>query len=194
MVFNTSNTDKSNENLSEVSESLTSDTIDKIQQIANEQNNKNEIQFENQEHQQFSDVVQDLLNSVIEEQMSSEQQVQSTLNQANTNLSDISRLDNIYNSVQQLKQATQLGISNLQTNMQQHRQIIEDMQRQCHKQQVSVDMQVIQALQQAVSAMTQAQNSMFQSQSVDKIFDSIITCQDYLKQIEQQANPYNTSS
>jgi hypothetical protein len=44
---------------------------------------------------------------------------------------------------------------------------------------------VIQSLQQAVSSMAEAQNKLLQSQTVNKIFDSIIKCQDSLMQVEQ---------
>ena len=49
-------------------------------------------------------------------------------------------------------------------------------------------MQVVQSMQQAISSMAQAQNSLIQSQSINKIFDSITTCEGSLNQIEQLNN------
>ena len=161
------------------------ETVNQIQQIANEKQRQQSVQYQNTQHQQFSQEIDCLVNTARKEQMSSEQQIQTTLNQASINLIDSDRLQAIYNNAQQLQQAAQLGISNLQINIQQYKQMIEQMEKDCHQQLVATDMQVIQSLQQAVSSMAEAQNKLLQSQTVNKIFDSIIKCQDSLMQVEQ---------
>jgi ribosomal protein L17 len=183
---------KSDKGMSEISESLGTDTVNKIQEIVGDKQRLQNIQYQNPEHQQFSQEVNCLVNSAREQQMSSQQQLQSTLNQASTNLIDSGRLETLYNSAQQLQQAAQLGISNLQINVQQYKQMIEQMEKDCHQQQVATDMQVVQALQQTISSMAQAQNSLLQSQAVDKMFDSITKCQDSLAQIEQMGQTTTT--
>lgn len=176
---------KSDKVMSEISERLGTDTVKQIQEIAGEKQRLQDVQYQNTQHEQFSQEVNCLVNAAREQQMSSEQQIQSTLNQASTNLIDSDRLQTLYNNAQQLQQAAQLGISNLQINIAQYKQMIEQMEKDCHQQQVATDMQVVQSLQQAVSSMAQAQNSLLQSQAVDKMFDSITKCQGSLAQVEQ---------
>lgn len=181
-----SKTDKS---MSEISENLGTDTVNKLQEIIGEmQQQQQNNQYQDPIQQQFTQEINCLLDSVREQQFSSQNQLQSVLNQASTNLIDSNRFNTIYNSVKQLQQAAQLGISNLQLNIKQYKNIIEKMEKDCHKQQVAVDLQVVQALQQAISYMAQAQNSLLQSQAVDKMYDSITKCQDNLAQIEQLDN------
>ncbi|HHV17424.1 MAG TPA: exonuclease SbcC [Thermoanaerobacterales bacterium] len=183
---------KSDKAMSEISESIGTDTINKIQEIVSEKQQQQSIQYQNPQHQQFSQEVNRLVNSAREQQMSSQQQLQSTLNQASTNLIDSGRLETLFNSAQQLQQAAQLGISNLQINMEKYKQMIEQMEKDCHQQQVATDMQVVQALQQAISSMAQAQNSLLQSQAVDQMFDTVTKCQDNLSQIEQMGQTTTT--
>jgi ribosomal protein L17 len=183
---------KSDKAMSEISESLGTETVNKIQEIVGEKERLQSIQYQNPQHQQFSQEVNCLVNSAREQQMSSQQQLQSTLNQASTNLIDSGRLETLYNSAQLLQQAAQLGISNLQINIKQYKQMIEQMEKDCHQQQVATDMQAVQALQQAISSMAQAQNGLLQSQAVDKMFDSITKCQDSLAQIEQMGQTTTT--
>ncbi|HHY71366.1 MAG TPA: exonuclease SbcC [Thermoanaerobacterales bacterium] len=183
---------KSDKVMSEISESLGTDTVNQIQELAGEKQRLQNIQYQNIQHQQFSQEVDCLVNSAREQQMSSQQQLQSTLNQASTNLIDSGRLETLYNTAQQLQQAAQLGISNLQINIEQYKQMIEQMEKDCHQQQVATDMQAVQALQQSISSMAQAQNSLLQSQAVDKMFDSITKCQNGLAQIEQMGQTTTT--
>jgi len=125
-----------------------------------------------------------LLEQIRSQQMNTDQQVQETLNQASTNLMDSKRLSNLYNDLQQLQQAAMLGIANLTTNMEQYQSTLQQMEKNCHTQQVATDMQIVSAMQQAISSMAKAQSSMLQSQSIDKLYDSITQCRDSLKQIQ----------
>ncbi|HHY43097.1 MAG TPA: exonuclease SbcC [Thermoanaerobacterales bacterium] len=179
--------DKVHKSMSEISESLGTDTVNKFHEIIDE-SKQQKIKYQNPIHEEFSQEINCLLDSAREQQISSQKELQAILNQAATNLMDSNRLETLYSCAQQLQQAAQLGISNLQLNIQQYKDMIEKMEKDCHKQQVAVDLQVIQALQQAVSCMAQAQNSLLKSQAVDKIFDSITKCQDSLKQIEKLEN------
>lgn len=184
---------KADKTMSEISERLGTETVNQIQEIVNQQRGQNNIQYQNAQHQQFAKEVECLVNSAREQQMASEQQIQSTLNQASTSLMDARRLENLYSGAQQLQQAAQLGISNLQMNVKQYRQTIEQMEKQCHEQQVAMDMQVVQSMQQAISAMAQAQSALLQSQAINKMFDSITKCQDSLMQIEQMSKTPTTA-
>lgn len=178
---------KADKSMSEISANLGTDTVNKLHDIIDKKQQQN-IQYQNPEHQQFSQEINNLLNCAREQQMSSQKQLQSALNQASTNLMDSNRLETLYKSAQQLQQAAQLGISNLQLNIEQYKSMTEKMEKDCHQQQVAIDLQVIQALQQAISCMAYAQNSLLQSQAVDKMYDSITKCQDNLAQIAQLEN------
>ncbi|MCR4430825.1 MAG: exonuclease SbcC [Tepidanaerobacteraceae bacterium] len=176
---------KQDKTMSEISERLGTETVNQIQDIVNQQRRQNAVQYQNDQHKQFSTNIECLVNAAREQQMASEQQIQSTLNQASTSLMDARRLESLYNSAQQLQQGAQMGISNLQMNAKQYIKTIEQMEKDCHEQQVSTDMQAIQSMQQAVSALAQAQNAILQSQAINKMFDSITKCEDSLTQIEQ---------
>lgn len=134
----------------------------------------------------FSKEINHIKAYTVEQQMSSGEEIQENLSNANNNISDANRLKELFSSAEELQQAANLGLANLQINMEQYKQIVKNMQKKCHQQQVATDMQVISAMQKAILAMAQAQNALIQSQSVDKIFDSITKCQDSLTQIENQ--------
>jgi Zn-dependent M32 family carboxypeptidase len=175
---------KRDKSMAEISENLGTDTANKLQEIIGEMQRGQKSPYRDPMQQQFIEEVNCLLNSVRQQQLSSQSQLQASLNQAASNLTDSNRFDTILDSVKELLQAAQLGISNLQINMKQYKSIIDKMERDCHQQQVTTDLQVVQALQQAISSMAQAQNSLLQSQAVDKMYDSITKCQDKLAQIE----------
>ncbi|WP_213974601.1 exonuclease SbcC [Tepidanaerobacter acetatoxydans] len=176
---------KSDKVMNEISQELGTNTVNRIQEIADETQRLKNTQYQNPQHKQISQEINCLANSARGQQMSSQQQLQSTLNQASTNLIDSARLETLYGNAQKLQQAAQLGISNLQINIEQYKTMIEQMEKDCHQQQVATDTQVVQSLHQAISSMAQAQNSLLQSQAVDKMFDSITKCQASLAQIEQ---------
>ncbi|MDN5332028.1 MAG: hypothetical protein PWP45_1253 [Tepidanaerobacteraceae bacterium] len=126
-----------------------------------------------------------IADTIREQQMSTEQQIKSSLSQVSTNVMDSRRLENILNNAQQLEQLVKMGFSNIQANSSQFRQTLDSMEKQCHEQQVAADMQVIQAMQQAISALARAQNALLQSQAINKVFDTITRCDDVLSQIEK---------
>ncbi|TYP53264.1 exonuclease SbcC [Thermosediminibacter litoriperuensis] len=176
--------DKGRTFMTEVDKRLETETAQRINQVFNEQRLQPDT-YQNNQHKQFAQDIQCICDLAREQHMTTEQQIQSTLNQASTNIMDSRRLESIFNAAQQLQQAARMGFSNLQVNAKQYRQTLEQMEKQCHEQQVATDMQVVQAMQQAISAMAQAQSALLQSQAIGKIFDSITRCGDVLAQIEQ---------
>lgn len=169
--------------LTELSNNLSEDTANQIQEIVAEQQSSENMQYQTPEEQDFSEEIKSLVNSSRQQQMSSDQQIQDTLNQASINLIDSQRLSKIYQSSQNLMQAAQMGIANLTINMDKYTQMLEQMEKDCHTQQVATDMQVISSLQKAISSMAEAQNSLLQSQAVEKMYDSIKKCTDSLNKI-----------
>jgi len=114
---------KADKRMSEISENLATDTVNKLHELIGEKQQQQNIQYQDPVQQQLTQEISCLLDSVREQQLSSQNQLQSTLNQASTNLIDSKRLETIYSSAQQLQQAAQLGISNLQLNIRQYKRI-----------------------------------------------------------------------
>lgn len=178
---------KADERINKTSERLWSNATKQIQETSKKQVKGNN-NFRSEQHRQFSTYVESLVNAAQQQQMSSEQQIRKTLNNASTSLMDSKRLESLYNNAQQLLQSAQLGFSNLQVNMAEHKQLIEQMEKECHEQQVATDIQAIQAMQQAISSMAQAQSYILQSQAVSKMFNSINQCERHLAEIEKSGS------
>jgi len=140
------------------------------------------------EKDKFLQEIQSIAQLAREQQLSVSQQIQNNLNQSTTYTSDAKRLENLYNLASQLQQIAMQGISNLQANAANYRQIIDSMEKECVEELISQDLQVIQAMQQAISALSQAQSALLQSNSINKMFDHISKCEDTLNQIERE-NP-----
>ncbi|MCG0275730.1 MAG: exonuclease SbcC [Thermosediminibacteraceae bacterium] len=136
------------------------------------------------QYKQFEQDVRSISDIVKEQHLATEQQIKNSMSQASTNLMDSRRLESILKSAQQLEQLVKMGFSNLKANSKQFRQTLFQMEKQCHEQQLSIDLQVIQAMQEAVSALAKAQSALLQSQAINKVFDSIARCEDMLSQIE----------
>nr|PZN03026.1 MAG: exonuclease SbcC [Bacillota bacterium] len=132
----------------------------------------------------FSQDLQSITDSVIEQQMSVEQQIKNSLAEASTNAISSRRLENILKGAQNLEQFAKMGLSSIKANTNQLRQTLDDMEKQCHEQQVAIDLQAIQAMQQAISALAKAQSALLQSQAIDKVFGTIMKCSDTLSKIE----------
>lgn len=111
------------------------------------------------------------------QQMETEQQLQSTLNQASGAIADAQSLDVIAGLVQGLGERLEAGQS-LQKNEAQILQVLEKLKSKIGETQSTTDMQVARSLQQAVSSLAQAQAAMFQSQSYKEL-DKLV------KQLEQ---------
>lgn len=176
---------KSDKTMTEISGTLSTDALTQFQEIAQNRQSPQSPAAQNTDHQGFLNQSQCLVDSVREQHMTSDYEIQNTLNQASTTLLDSQRLSKLYTDAKELHQAAMLGLSNLQTNMPEYKQTLEQMVQDCHTQQVATDMQVIGALQQSISAMATAQNCLLQSQAVDKIFKDINKCESSLKQIEK---------
>jgi len=171
--------------ISEISENLGTETATRLQEIIGEMQQQQKAQYQNPIQQQFIQEINCLLDCLREQQLSFQNQLQASLNQASTNLIDSNRLETILNNAKQLMQAAQLGIANLQLNINEYKNLIDKMEKDCHQQQVATDLQAVQALQQAVASMAQAQKCLLQSQAVDKMYESISKCLDSLSQIER---------
>ena len=124
-------------NMSKISENLGTQAANKLQEIIGEIQQQ-KPHYQNPLQQQFVQEISSLLDSVRQQQLSFQSQLQESLNQASTNLMDSNRAENILNSANQLMQAAQMGISNLQLNIEEYKNLIREMEKDCRQQQVKI--------------------------------------------------------
>lgn len=114
--------------------------------------------------EQFSQSISKLQVSIRQQQMASEQQLQSTLSQASTYAADSQSIDNIYALAQQLQQIIAQGSTAILNNAPKVKEIITQLSSLIQEQGSKIDTQVAISLIQAVSSMAQAQLGTYQSQ------------------------------
>lgn len=105
-------------------------------------------------------------NSVREQQMSTESNLQNCLAKASTHVADSQAVDTIFAITQQLSALISQGNESLRANIPQVNEMVANLGAQLAMQQAKSDRQVSMALQQAVAAMSDAQSAMFQSMSI----------------------------
>lgn len=108
-------------------------------------------------------------NSIREEQMSTEQNLQNCLSKASTHVADSQSIDTLFALSQQISSIVSKGDESLRANSPQVNELMAELASQLAMQQAKSDRQVAMALQQAVSAMAEAQNAMFQSMSINEM-------------------------
>lgn len=86
---------KRDKSMAEISENLGTDTANKLQEIIGEMQRGQKSPYRDPMQQQFIEEVNCLLNSVRQQQLSSQSQLQASLNQATSNLTDSNRFDTI---------------------------------------------------------------------------------------------------
>lgn len=105
-------------------------------------------------------------NSVREQQMLIEQDLQSALSKASTHVADSQAVDTLLALSQQIASIVSQGDDIVRSNSQQLSELISLLGDQLSMQQAKVDRQVAQALQKAVTSLAEAQNAMFQSMAI----------------------------
>lgn len=116
--------------------------------------------------EKIEDALSQVQNSVREQQMSTEQNLQNCLSKASTHVADSQAVDTLFAISQQVAALVSQGNESLRANAQQTNELMSQLGAQLAMQQAKSDRQVSMALQQAVSAMADAQNAMFQSMSL----------------------------
>lgn len=116
--------------------------------------------------EKIEDALAQVQNSVREQQMSTEQNLQNCLSKASTHVADSQAIDTLFAISQQVASLVSQGNESLRANAQQVNEMMAQLGAQLAMQQAKSDRQVSMALQQAVSAMADAQSAMFQSMSI----------------------------
>lgn len=121
-----------------------------------------------QEQSDIANLVNQLLDTVHQQQLQADQNNQTTINQAFMAQSDRQRLDQIIQSLTQIKSG--LTSSNLPlATIQSYQSQIEQIEGQLRQQIRETDNQITQGLQQAVAFLAQAQGAMLDSQTYTNI-------------------------
>ena len=121
-----------------------------------------------QEQSDIANLVNQLLDTVHQQQLQTDQNNQTTINQAFMAQSDRQRLDQIIQSLTQIKSG--LTSSNLTlATIQSYQSQIEQIEGQLRQQIRETDNQITQGLQQAVAFLAQAQGAMLDSQTYTNI-------------------------
>jgi hypothetical protein len=108
-------------------------------------------------------------NTVREQQMLIEQDLQSALSKASTHVADSQTVDTLLALSQQIASIVSQGNEAVRSNSQQLSEMITLLGNQLSMQQTKVDRQVAQALQKAVCSLADAQNAMFQSMAISEM-------------------------
>lgn len=108
-------------------------------------------------------------NSVREEQMASEQELQNCLGKAASHVANSQSIDTLFALCQQIASIVSGGDDTLRQNAGQLDSLIRQLEYGIASQQAKADKQVQMALCQAVSALSDAHNAMFQSQTLSEI-------------------------
>lgn len=117
-----------------------------------------------QQQSHIANLVNQLLDTVHQQQLQADQNNQITLGQASTAQSDRQRLDQIIQGLTQIKNGltnNNLTVATLQSYQSQAEQIEGQLRQQIRE----TDNQITQGLQQAVAALAQAQGAMLDSQT-----------------------------
>ncbi|HHV08385.1 MAG TPA: hypothetical protein GXX69_09270 [Firmicutes bacterium] len=117
-----------------------------------------------QQQSHIANLVNQLLDTVHQQQLQADQNNQVTLSQASTAQSDRQRLDQIIQGLTQIKNGltnNNLTVATLQSYQSQAEQIEGQLRQQIRE----TDNQITQGLQQAVAALAQAQGAMLDSQT-----------------------------
>jgi len=128
--------------------------------------------------QQLAQSVTQIENQIREQQMLTESNLQQSLTQASTCVSDAQKIDTLLRTCQQLSQQVQQGTY----NSPQVTQILDQLKTQVYDQHIRTEGQVSQAMQQAVSALAQAHSAMFQSGAFDQMTQVIKQCEQTIQQ------------
>lgn len=129
----------------------------------------------------LTQTVGQMQNSLREQQLSTEQQLQGTLAVAASNITDAQTFGQLQQLCSQLSQAISTGPETVRSNSQQLTQVVQQLSTTLGDQMSKSGDMVSAALNQALGAMSQAQSSMFQNRALAELSQQIKQCNQMLK-------------
>ncbi len=116
--------------------------------------------------EKIEESLSEVQNSIREQQMMIEQDLQSALSKASTHVTDSQMVDTLLAISQQISSIVSQGNEAIRSNSQQLNELLSHLGSQLSMQQAKADKQIAQTLQQAVCSLAAAQNAMFQSMAI----------------------------
>lgn len=138
-----------------------------------------------QAQKQLAQLLTHLVDTARRQQLTAEQNTQSTLNQASTSLADRQRLDQIFTLLTQIQQGL-AGQSLTPQLAQTFLGQVDKVESQLRQQIRETDSQVAQGLQQAVAALAQAQSAMLDAQTYAQLEQMVGNLKQALTQWQNQ--------
>jgi len=134
--------------------------------------------------EQFQQTATSIQNAVRQQQLSTEQQLQSTLSDASTYITHAHKLETISDLVQHIANMLQQAPESVRTNPGQYKQLLSELQSNIAERRSNANMEVAQALSAAVANLSLAQTHMFSGYTMVELDEMIKRSQEILKQFE----------
>lgn len=136
----------------------------------------------------LTQTVGQMQNSLREQQLSAEQQLQGTLAVAASNITDAQAFSQLQQLCGQLSQAISTGPEAVRSNSQQLTQVVQQLSVTLGDQTNKSGDMVAAALNQALSAMSQAQSAMFQNRALTELSQQVKQCSQTLRNFTSPAD------
>lgn len=134
--------------------------------------------------EQFRQAATGIQNAVRQQQLSTEQQLQSTLSDASTYITQAQKLEAISGLVQQVANMLQQAPESVRTNPGQYKQLLGQLQTLIAERRSTANLEVAQALSAAVANLSLAQTHMFSGYTMVELGEMLRRSQEILKQFE----------
>lgn len=125
--------------------------------------------------EKIEEALSEVQNQIRAQQMTTEQNLQSSLTKASTSVADSQSIETLFAITQQISSLVSQGNESLRANAQKVQELLNQLSSQLSLQQTKTDRQVAMALQQAVSSLAEAQNAMFQSMALSDMTQLVKT-------------------
>ncbi|HHY16671.1 MAG TPA: hypothetical protein GX524_01215 [Firmicutes bacterium] len=119
--------------------------------------------------EKIEESLSEVQNTIREQQMTIEQDLQNSLSKASTHVADSQTVDTLLAITQQIASIVSQGNETVRSNSQQLNDLLNHLGSQLSLQQAKIDRQVAQALQQAICSLADAQGAMFQSMAASEM-------------------------
>lgn len=133
---------------------------------------------------QLQTTISQMVTTLREQHMGTEQKLGSSLEQAFTKITDSNKLNQISNMANQLHQMLGAGQANIMSNLPQIRQLVSQISTELYGQQAQVDRQIQKSIGQAASALAEAHTSMIDSANLGELVQMAKRCEDAISWVE----------
>lgn len=132
--------------------------------------------------EKIEDAISKVQNTIREQQMATEQSLQSSLSKASTHVADSGTIDTLFGISQQIASVVSQGDESLHNSAAHVDGLITQLGTELGAQQCKADRQIAMALQQAVASLADAQSAMFQSMAVSEMSQLVKSVSQWAKE------------